>query len=81
MMWGRWKLEHSLFEMPFLSTCSPDKAQERTQEVSHRTAKATANLRMQRLSKKQKNAIQLERKNRKKLACMPVQKFVKNGFY
>jgi hypothetical protein len=51
--------------MPFLSACSADKAQERTQEVSHRTSKAAANLRMQRLSKKPKNAIQLETKNRK----------------
>jgi len=67
--------------MPLLSTCSTDKAQERAQEVSHRTSKAAANLRMQRLSKKQKNAIQLERKNRKKLACILIQKLVKNGFY
>jgi len=61
---GRRKLEHSLFEMPFLSTCSPDKAQERAQEMSHRTSKAAANLRMQRLSKKPKTVIQ-EMKNRK----------------
>jgi hypothetical protein len=51
--------------MPFLSACSTDKAQERTQEVSHRTSKATANLRMQRLSKNPKNAIQLDKKQKK----------------
>jgi hypothetical protein len=52
--------------MPFLSTCSTDKAQERAQKMPHRTSKAAANLRMQRLSENPENAVQLETKNRMK---------------
>ena len=44
--------EYPLLQMPLLPTCPTDKTQERTQEVPHRTAAATANLRVQRFPEK-----------------------------
>ena len=46
---GMRKHEHTLFQMPLLSTGTTAKTQKRTQTMPHRTPKTTTHLRMQRL--------------------------------